>query len=165
MVQQWHMYINGLVGHQGKIGCCLYCPFPGHCKGSHYYPICLKPLEDNTSDNSHDNLNPTTFTSKTFSNYKDSLNYMIESHNLTEYKLCQLKTGIVGPRIFLGLQEKPILDIPQCFSYDIMHLVSLNPTNLLISLWCGTITNIDHCGTGLSSRVTYGHSTGRMLHL
>ena len=59
-------YINGLVGHQGKIGCRLYCPFPGRCKGSHYYPVCLKPLDDNTSDNNHDDLNPTTFASITF---------------------------------------------------------------------------------------------------
>ena len=133
-------YINGLVRHQGKIGCCLYCPLPGHHKGSHYYPVCLKPLDNNTSDNNHDDLNPTTFTSITFSNYKKSLAYLIESHNLTEYKLRRLKTGIVKPRIFLGLQENHILNIPRCFGYDIMHLISLNLPDLLISLWHGTIT-------------------------
>ena len=133
-------YINGLVGHQGKIGWRLYCPFPGHRKGSHYYLVCLKLLDNNTSDNNHNDLNPTTFTSITFSNYKKSLAYLIESHSLTKYKLHWLKTGIVKPGIFLGLQENHILNIPRCFGYDIMHLVSLNLPDLLISLWHGTIT-------------------------
>ena len=83
---------------------------------------------------------PTTFASITFSDYKKSLAYLIESHNLTEYKLCWLKTGIVKPGIFLGLQENHTLNIPQCFGYDIMHLVLLNLPDLLISLWHGTIT-------------------------
>ena len=106
-------YINGLVRHQWKIGCLLYCPFPGHRKESHYYLVCLKLLDDNTSDNNHDDLNPTTFVSITLSDYKKSLAYLVESHNLTEYKFCRLKTGIVKPGIFLGLQEKHTLSIPR----------------------------------------------------
>lgn len=132
-------YINGLVGHQGKIGCRLYCPFPGRRKGSHYYPVCLKPENDDIPDNNHDDLHPDQYASKTFANYKESLELLSSSRTQTEYKQRRLITGIVKPGIFLGLQEKYIMDIPRCFGYDIMHLVSLNLTDLLISLWRGTI--------------------------
>ena len=40
---------------------------------------------------------------------------------------------------FLGAAKGRILSIPQCFGYDIMHLVSLNIPDLLISLWYGMI--------------------------
>ena len=43
------------------------------------------------------------------------------------------------PGIFLGLPQKHIFTIPRCFGYNIMHLVSLNIPDLLISLWRGTI--------------------------
>ena len=61
-------YINGLIGHQGRIGCCLYCPFKGHRKGSHYYPVCLKPHNSEHSD--HPNQNPSDFAYNTFHDYK-----------------------------------------------------------------------------------------------
>ena len=133
-------YINGLVGHQGKIACRLYCPFPGRRKGSHYYPVCLKPDDDTIPDNNRDDVNPSKFASNTFSNYNESLELLSSSRTLAEYKQRRLSTGIVKPGIFLGLQRDHMLDIPRCFGYDIMHLVSLNLPDLLLSLWRGTIT-------------------------
>ena len=59
---------------------------------------------------------------------------------MNKYKNRQLETGIVKPGIFLGLQPKHTLNIPRCFGYDIMHLVSLNIPDLLLSLWHGTIS-------------------------
>jgi hypothetical protein len=131
-------YINGLVGHQGKIGCRLYCPMKGRRKGSHYYPVCLKSDSvDETSD--HPDVLPAEYAHKTFFNYENQLKYVTESQNKTQYKNRRLETGIVKPGIFLGLQPKHTHTIPRCFGYDIMHLVSLNIPDLLISLWRGTI--------------------------
>ena len=42
-------YLNGLTGHSGAFGCCLYCAVKGHRKdgGNHYYPALLKLNEYN----------------------------------------------------------------------------------------------------------------------
>lgn len=68
-----------------------------------------------------------------------NLKTLVESPNYTQYKKCRLQTGIVKSGIFLGLPRANILSIPHCFSYDIMHLISLNISNFLISLWHSTI--------------------------
>jgi hypothetical protein len=130
-------YINGLVGHQGKIGCRLYCPMKGRRKGSHYYPVCLKP--EGNEPNDHPDILPAEYADNTFFDYDSQLKYVTESRNKTQYKARRLQTGVVKPGIFLGLQPKHTHAIPRCFGYDIMHLVSLNIPDLLLSLWRGTI--------------------------
>ena len=106
-------YINGLVDHQGKIACWLYCLFPGHHKGSHYYPVHLKPDNNTIPDNNRDDVNLSKFAVNTFSNYNESLELLSSSHTLADYKQHQLSTGIIKPGIFLGLQQDHMLDIPQ----------------------------------------------------
>ena len=135
-------YINGLVGHQGKVGCRLYCPMKGRLKGSHYYPVCLKPESADETSN-HPDVQPAEYAHKTFFNYENQLKYVTESPNKTQYKNRRLETGIVKPGIFLGLQPKHTHTIPRCFGYDIMHLISLNIPDLLLSLWCDTIETSD----------------------
>ena len=134
-------YINGLVGHQGKNGCRLYCPLTGCRKpdGSHYYPALLKPNNYNVEGCDHADINPSSIAFRAFNNYEENLKTLIESPNDTQYKKRRLQTGIVKPGIFLGLPRANILSIPRCFGYDIMHLISLNIPDLLISLWRGTI--------------------------
>lgn len=58
----------------------------------------------------------------------------------TEYKARRRLMGISKPSLFSGLSEKHILRIPGCFPADLMHLVALNLTDLLLSLWHGTMT-------------------------
>lgn len=135
-------YINGLVGHQGKVGCRLYCPMKGRLKGSHYYPVCLKPESADATSN-HPDVQPAEYAHKTFFNYENQLKYVTESPNKTQYKNRRLETGIVKPGIFLGLQPEHTHTIPRCFGYDIMHLISLNIPELLLSLWRGTIETSD----------------------
>lgn len=48
-------------------------------------------------------------------------------------------TGISKPSIFSGLPPAKVLGIPGCFGHDLMHLVSLNLTDLFQSLWRGKI--------------------------
>jgi len=70
-------YINGLVGHQGKIGCRLYCPFKGRLKGSHYYPVCLRPDDGEPDD--HPDILPAEYADNTFFDYNNQLKYVTES--------------------------------------------------------------------------------------
>jgi len=139
-------HINGLVGHQGKNACQLYCPLKGHCKpsASTYYPALLKPTHYDVDGCDHDDVNPVDIRLQTFEGYDTNLTYLAQSQNDAQYKTCCLETGKVKPGIFLGLPTQHILTVPRCFGYDIMHLVSLNIPELLVNLWCGTI----NCGKG-----------------
>jgi len=47
--------------------------------------------------------------------------------------------GIVKPSLFSRLPQNCTLGIPNCFLLDLMHLVSLDIPDLLLSLWCGTL--------------------------
>ena len=130
-------YLNGLVGHHGKFGCCLYCPVPGRHKpnGSHYYPALMKPVNYIMPGCDHKDL-PFTLSAISSSNlYISNLNFLLKSPNETQYKKWHLETGITKPTIFLGFSSDHILGIPRCFSSDIMHLGTFNLSDLLLTLW------------------------------
>ncbi|KAG1868969.1 hypothetical protein DFJ58DRAFT_714138 [Suillus subalutaceus] len=107
-------YLNGLVGHHGKNGCCLFCSCIGRHKpgGTHYYLALLK---------SNDYILAETLKPCSHSEYIP---------NETQYRKNHLATGISKPSLFLGFSL--------CHTLDIMHLVSLNIPDLLIPLWRGT---------------------------
>jgi hypothetical protein len=136
-------HLNGLVGHLGKNGCRMYCGAVGRRKprDSHYYPAMLKPLPPyDVVGCDHPDLNfddPTLFM-PSVAKYQSQLQLLVSSRNETNYKANRLETGIVKPSIFLGLDPKHCLPVPQCFGSDIMHLCSLNIPDLLIPLWRGT---------------------------
>ncbi len=71
--------------------------------------------------------------------YIENLAYVVASPNITRYKARRTATGISKPSIFSGLPSNRILGIPGCFPLDLMHLISLNIPDLLISLFRGTI--------------------------
>jgi hypothetical protein len=73
--------INGLVGHQGRNGCRLYCPLKGRRKpgGSHYYPALLKPLDYDVDGCNHADINPHDIGPRCFENYEANLAYLIGS--------------------------------------------------------------------------------------
>src|SRR6202040_1516672 len=58
--------------------------------------------------------------------------------NETQYKRRRLETGLSKPSIFSGLHSDRVLSIPRGFGADIMHLISLNLTDLFVNLWRGT---------------------------
>ena len=60
-----------------------------------------------------------------------------QSRNQTQYESNRLETGICKPTLFSGLPSQHTLGVPACFPSDLMHLASLNLTDLLISLWRG----------------------------
>ena len=126
----------------------MYCDVHGRRKppDSHYYPALLKPSPPyNVEGCDHsdvDSEDPSIFM-PLVENYRQQLHRLVSSRNETNYKANRLDTGIVKPSIFLGLDQKRSLPVPQCFGSDIMHLASLNIPDLLISLWHGTFD----CGT------------------
>ena len=130
-------YLNGLVGHQGKRGCCLFCSLPGcHKQGKpHYYPALLKPINYSVKGSDHPDIDINKLPSMSTKVYKQGLEFVVGSSSETQYKKCRLETGIVKPSIFLGLNPHYHLDLPGCFGSDIMHLAALNIPDLLIGLW------------------------------
>lgn len=137
--------LDGLVGHHGKFGCRLYCPVPGRHKpnGPHYYPALMKPINYVMPGCDHEDL-PFTLSAVSSSNlYLSNLDFLLKSQNETQYKKRRLETGITKPTIFLGFKPNRILGIPGCFGSDIMHLGTFNLSDLLVSLWRGTLDHRD----------------------
>ena len=135
------VYLNGLVGYHGKNGCRLYCGVTGRHKpgGSHYYPALTKPRNYKVEGCDHDDIDPFQIAPCSPERYRANLFQIVGSATVTQYKKQRLETGIVKPSIFLGLPSDRISALPGCFGSDIMHLVSLNLPDLLLSLWRGTL--------------------------
>ena len=143
-------YLNGLVGHHGKFGCCLYYPVPGRHKpnGSHYYPALMMPIDYVMPQCNHKDL-PFTLSAVSSSNlYPSNLSFLLKSLNEAQYKKWCLETGITKPTISLGFNPNQIFRIPGCFGSNIMHLGTLNLSDLLVTLWQGVL---DHNRDNLPS--------------
>ncbi|TFY57813.1 hypothetical protein EVG20_g8395 [Dentipellis fragilis] len=136
--------LDGMVGPQGRLGCRFYCDYPGRRKhgGSQYYPACLKPLYYDIPGCNHADvvLHDFTETSEDKNRrYLRNLQVVRSSRNQAEFRRNRLETGICKPTIFSGLHSSHRLHIPACFPPDLMHLASLNLTDLLLGLWRGVI--------------------------
>ncbi|OBZ70829.1 hypothetical protein A0H81_09275 [Grifola frondosa] len=138
--------LSGLVGHFGASGCRLFCPLRGRRRLAettiiqHVLILSIKMFQSQTmNDILVRNIVPET-SLKTSERYQEGLYNLIHSQNDREYKEQRFKTGICKPSIFSGLDARYRLPIPALFPADLMHLVSLNLTDLLISLWRGTMS-------------------------
>lgn len=134
-------YLNGLVGHHGAYGCRLYCTTKGRHKPGrgHYFLAHLKPDQYNLPGCDHGDIDVHHIPSPSSAEYTENLAYLQGATNETNFKERRKDTGISKPSIFSGLPPTRIFEIPGCFPADLMHLVSLNLTNLLIKLWRGTM--------------------------
>ncbi|KAI0058691.1 hypothetical protein BV25DRAFT_1188194 [Artomyces pyxidatus] len=134
-------YLNGLVGHNGGYGCRLYCPIKGRHKHGqpYYYPAFLIPDNYTVPGCDHPDYDAAHIPVATqgVNDYATNLQYVLDSTGETNYKRRRLATGISKPSIFSGLPRT--LGVPGCFPADLMHLVSLNLTDLFLGLWRGTI--------------------------
>ncbi|KIO01813.1 hypothetical protein M404DRAFT_28315 [Pisolithus tinctorius Marx 270] len=139
------VYFNGMVGHSGHNGCCLYCGLLGCCKGNHYYPALLLPNNYNMEGSNHPDHSPYDIQDPSSSKYFENLCLLVTTHNTMQYKKLRMETGITKPAILLGLDVSCMLSIPDCLTPDIMHLAALL-SDLFLSLWHGTIdcTPPDH---------------------
>ncbi|KAJ7022372.1 hypothetical protein C8F04DRAFT_959073 [Mycena alexandri] len=133
--------LNGLVGHHGFHGCRLYCPMKGRHKDGkpHYYPVMQRPHNYTVPGSSHPDVDPESLEQPSEELYDTNLKILLASQNETDYKEQRRKTGIVKPSLFSGLDRKHRLGIPGLFPGDIMHSASLNWTDLVLSLFRGTM--------------------------
>ncbi|KIJ06008.1 hypothetical protein PAXINDRAFT_92621 [Paxillus involutus ATCC 200175] len=131
-------YLNGLVGHQGRNGCRLYCGMPGRRKAGAptYYPVMKRP-DGAPPGSDHPDVNPEHFCCSS-ETYMSNLANVLSSPNEAQYKKRRLQTGISKPSIFLGFPRGRTLSVPKIFGSDVMHLLSLNLPDLLLPLWRGT---------------------------
>ena len=139
------VYLNALVGHQGKFGCRLYCPAPEQHKpnGPVYYSTLLRPIRYVMQECDHPDILHFMPLVSLSAQYFANLMFLLKSPNDTQYKKCQLRTSITKVTIFLGLPSNHILNIPGCFRSDIMHLASFNIGDLFLLLWRGVFDH-DH---------------------
>lgn len=135
-------HLSGLVGHQGACGCRLFCRTKGRHKpdDSHYYPALLKPAGNyRVAGSDHSDIDVRFLGGTDSSDYHEKLKFLLASPNETQYKIRKTATGIVRPSLFAGLNPDYNIAPPLCFPIDLMHLVSLNLTNILVSLFRGTL--------------------------
>jgi hypothetical protein len=128
-------YLNGLTGHSGAFGCRLYCAVKGRRKegGNHYYPALLKPNNYDVAGCNHDDVDGSHLPSANIVEYEAALRKVLLSRTTAQHEENRKDTGITKPSIFSGFPTKSTLDVPLCFGADLMHLISLNLTDLLIS--------------------------------
>ncbi|KAI5885717.1 uncharacterized protein SCHCODRAFT_01342189 [Schizophyllum commune H4-8] len=151
-------YLNGFVGHHGRIHCRFYCPIIGRHKvgGPHYYPARLRPHNYHVPGCDHPDVDIRALlhehtTESATARYLKNLESVVNSPNMTCYEKNRLDTGIVKPSIFSGLPPAHNLGVPAMFGGDAMHLATLNIPDLYISLWRGTI----ECDTRTDSKAAW----------
>ncbi len=131
--------ISGEVGHSGAKGCHKYCDVPTRLKpgGSHYYPVLLRPVGLSSSDFPDIKLSEYTpyFSQK---RYDENLQKLLATRTTAEFEDQRRESGLSKPSIFSGLPIQ-VFGVPGGFPVDTMHLISLNITDLLLSLWRGTM--------------------------
>jgi hypothetical protein len=134
--------MSGMVGHQGKYGCRLYCGLPGRRRPREgcYYPALLKPLNFAVDGCDHGDVSFNDLKQYRLDiaeRYKRNLAFLCQAANTSQFKERRLTTGLCKQTIFEGLGK--ILGIPNIFVLDLMHLFALNDADLLLGLWRGVI--------------------------
>ena len=99
----------------------------------------LRPGNYNMDSSMHKDVNIRNLSEASYKQYSMNLHLLVRSLNKTQYHTCHLKMGISKPSIFSGITQSNILRLPKSAGSDIMHLRALNLSDLIISLWCGTI--------------------------
>ena len=135
------MHVTGFVGYHGKHGCRLYCGLSGRRErqGKHYFPALLKPNDYNIEGSSHPDVDIRILQEASQKRYENNLRILVVSPNESQYRVRRLETGISKPSIFSGIDPSSTLGLPKSAGSDIMHLGALNLSDLMISLWQGTI--------------------------
>lgn len=134
--------LDGRVGHHGAQGCRVGCEMKGRHKPSsgHYCAAHLRPNDFVTDDCNHPDYN-FRFPQKSLSPdaYKTKLAKVVSSKDQPDFERNRKLTGISKPSILSGLSPRLMLQVPKCFTVDLMHLGFINLGELLIPLWRGTI--------------------------
>jgi hypothetical protein len=108
-------------------------------QGKQYFPALLRPLNYEVERCMHADIDVQNLPSPSYKHYNSNLWHLVTSPNETQYCTQHLATGISKPSIFSGLKRSSTLGLPYSTGSDIMHLGALNLSDLMISLWHGTI--------------------------
>ena len=135
------MHVTGLVGYHGKHGCRLYCGLPGRREthGKHYFPALLRPTGYNVAGSMHEDVDIRSLPKASTEIYNANLVSLVTARTDVQFKARRCVTGISKPSIFYGVDPSATLGLPKSAGSDIMHLAALNISDLMISLWRGTI--------------------------
>jgi len=105
-----------------------------------YYPAMLKPNGSVPSGSSHPDVDINLITSPSPAKYNERLCLVLSLTSTYEYMQNHKETGICKPSIVSMLLKS--IPVPKCFPADTMHLFALNSSQLLISLWHGSISHV-----------------------
>ncbi|KIL54253.1 hypothetical protein M378DRAFT_92912 [Amanita muscaria Koide BX008] len=134
--------LSGLVGHKGGLGCRIYCGMPGRHRPRQptYYPAALKPFDFAVVGSDHGDVDLITLAlnGPDQIKYDRNLRILMQSRSNARYNEIRLATGIVRPSICLGFQKNVMFAVPKCFPIDLMHLISLNVPQHILSIWRNT---------------------------
>ena len=137
------VFMSGMVGHSGRVGCCLYCDMPSrhHAGDGHYYLAMNRPDNYDVDGCSHPDISDEdleSFREGLPQKYRENLTFLLAANTQTDFKTLRLALGLCKPTIFSGLPCLP-LPIPSLFTMDIMHLSVLNDSDLFIKLFTGKL--------------------------
>ncbi|EJD40585.1 hypothetical protein AURDEDRAFT_69893, partial [Auricularia subglabra TFB-10046 SS5] len=133
------IYLSGLVSHNGKYGCRVFCGMPGRRKpgDSHYWPACLKPDDYDESGCTHADIDPREVRPVDRRTYEEKLAWVGRAPNASQYDARRLETGISKPTIFSGLAPETILGAPHMVTEDLMHM-TMNVASAIVELFHGS---------------------------
>jgi hypothetical protein len=128
--------MSGFVGHHGRYGCRIYCPLPGRHKkgGGHYYPVLREPIGGSGVGSNHPDVRINQITGSSVERYEENLDRVMNSRN-ANFEDIRLVTGISKPSLISALHRR--LPLPRNFTIDLMHVTSLNMSDLLMKLYRG----------------------------
>jgi hypothetical protein len=103
--------------------------------GKHYFPALLKPADYAVHDCDHPDINVRNLPKPLHDKYSQNLHELVTSTSDSNYRTRRLKTGISKPSIFSCIDSTSTLGLPYPTGSNIMHLATLNLSDLMISLW------------------------------
>ena len=108
-------------------------------RASDNFPALLKLADYNVPGCLHGDVDVMHFLEASCEQYHQNLHDLVSSPNGTQYRMRHLEMGISKPSLFTGLDPRFTLGLPKSTGSDIMHLGALNLSDLMISLWRGTM--------------------------
>jgi hypothetical protein len=97
----------------------------------------LKPHGSVPPGSSHPDIDINSITTPSSDKYNARLYHVFGSTSTCKYEGHRKETGICKPSIISALPKS--IPVPKCFPADTMHLFGLNLSQLLVSLWRGSI--------------------------
>lgn len=105
----------------------------------HYFAAHLKPNNFIVEDCNHPDFDFHNFTFQPSSEtYHTNIMKIINSTDQNDYEKNHKLTGLSKPSILSALHQPYMLQVPLCFTVDLMHLFCLNIGELLVPIWCRT---------------------------